>query len=349
MRRLAIFSVPLGVFVGALAGGSVHAEPIFVPAPVSDTVAVAVFRGTMLHFLPDSSAKYAAPGVIPEDNGRIARASVDLPEPAGPFRIRALLTLHPVPQDERSVYDRYDRAGNIRLVAAGMPDLEIVRFMTSYGGRTDHEVDVSELAPLLRGRRDIRAFVDTWVSPGWRVDFSLRYEPDTTYDAPVWARPIFYTDSMNRKEHESGVAVPVEIPSGLARVVLRYVSTGHCTDGRDEDEFVSKANVISVDGVVVARFHPWRDDCRAFRERNPYCARWSDGSWSSDYRRSGWCPGAEVEPTEFDLTDHLTPGKHTFRFVVLDMRPGNAEGDFGYWRISASLVGWDRKPSLWKN
>ena len=47
--------------------------------------------------------------------------------------------------------------------------------------------------------------------------------------------------------------------------------------------------VLAVDGVVVARFHPWRDDCLEFRDRNPYCARWTDGSWSSDYSRSGWC------------------------------------------------------------
>ena len=80
---------------------------------------------------------------------------------------------------------------------------------------------------------------------------------------------------------------------------------------------ISKANVISVDGVVVARFHPWRDDCRRFRDRNPYCARWTDGSWSSDYGRSGWCPGKD--------------------------------GHYGYWRLSAHLVGWDRPPRLWLN
>jgi hypothetical protein len=191
--------------------------------------------------------------------------------------------------------------------------------------------------------------VDTWSSPGWQVDFSLAYEPDSTYDAPAWVFPVYYADSVNRQEHEEGVEIPVEIPPGLARVVLRYFTTGHCTDGRDEDEFISKANVISVDGVVVARFHPWRDDCRRFRDRNPYCARWTDGTWSSDYSRSGWCPGVEVLPVEFDLTDHLTAGPHRIRMQVENIRPEDAEGNFGYWRISAGLIGWDRPPELWKN
>lgn len=146
-----------------------------------------------------------------------------------------------------------------------------------------------------------------------------------------------------------GAAAAVEIPPVMARVVLEYFSTGHCTDGRDADEFVSKANVISVDGVVVERFHPWRDDCRRYRDRNPYTSHWTDGAWSSDYSRSGWCPGLELEPVEIDLADHLTPGRHTIRFVIEDMRPKDAEGNFGYWWVSAHVVGWDRPPALWRN
>src|SRR5262249_20227261 len=124
---------------------------------------------------------------------------------------------------------------------------------------------------------------------------------------------------------------------------------GHCTDGRDEDEFVSKANVISVDGHVVARLHPWRSDCRQFRDRNPYCARWSDGTWSSDYSRSGWCPGEVVTPTEIDLTDALTAGRHVVHIAIENMRPKDAEKNFGYWRVSAYVVGWDHPPRLWRN
>lgn len=346
MRRPSIRT--LGIVALALVGAPVAG--IAAPNPegaAAETLEVPVFRGASIFFRPDSTGVDALPGV--EDHGRIARAEVRLPDPVGPCRILARLTLSPVPLDERSVHDRWDRAGSIRLVTPGAPDLEVVRFMTSYGGRTRHEVDVTELAPLLRGDRTFRTFVDTWVDSAWTVDVSLRYAPDSTVDAPTWLAPVYFTDSMNRESHAGGVEVPVEIPRGLSRVVLRYLSTGHCTDGRDEDEFISKANVISVDGVVVARFHPWRDDCRRFRDRNPYCARWSDGSWSSDYSRSGWCPGSEVVPTEFDLTDHLTPGKHRIRIAIENIRPRDAEGHQGYWRVSAGLVGWDHPPALWRN
>jgi hypothetical protein len=328
-------------WVFALASSPSAAEP----APVT----VHVFENVTVHFNPDSTAKYETEGVTAEESGRIARAACRLPEFVGPCRITALVTVKPIPKTEREVFDRWDRAGNIRLVLDGRPDLEIVRFMTAYGGRTEHEVDVTALAPLLRGERTFRAFVDTWVSPGWRVDFSLRYTPVKDYDNSTWAAPVYYTDSFNRHDMPAGTETEIDIPPGLSRVVLRYISTGHCTDGTDADEFISKANVISVDGVVVARFHPWRDDCRAFRDRNPYTARWTDGTWSSDYSRSGWCPGMDVTPIEFDLTDHLSAGRHTVRFDVLDVRPKDENGHFGYWRISAHLVGWDRPPRLWRN
>ena len=310
---------------------------------------VSVFRDVALHFHADSAAEFAAPSITVEDRGRVARATVTLPASNRPQRIAALVTLRPVPKTDRDVADRYDRAGNVRLAIDGGPDLEIVRFMTAYGGRTEYEVDVTHLEPLLHGRRTFIAYVDTWLSPAWRLDFSLRYTAADSFPTPTWAAPVYYSENFNAERNGGGDSVTVTVPSGLSRVVMKYVSTGHCTDGRDEDEFVSKANVISVDGFVVARLHPWRDDCRRFRELNPYCARWTDGTWSSDYARSGWCPSQEVAPIEFDLTDHLTPGPHTVRFAVEGMRPKDKEGNYGYWRLSACLVGWAKPPALWRN
>lgn len=331
---------------GPICGAGVEASTASAaPAPIE----VPIFRDAMIHFFPDSSAKYAAPGLEVEDGGRVVSTEIALPADPPRGRVKALLTIKPVPQDERSMFDRWDRAGSLRLALADGPDVELARFITAYGGRTDHEVDITAFAPLLRGPRRFRAFIDTWVTPAWRVDCSLRFEPDSTFDAPSWAAPVMLVDSFNRKEHADGVVADVTVPPGLSRVVLRYISTGHCTDGRDADEFESKANVISIDGRVVARIHPWRDDCRRFRERNPYCSRWADGSWSSDYARSGWCPGTEVLATEFDLSDHLGPGKHQVKVVIEEMRAEDATGNFGYWRVSAALVGWDRPPRLWKN
>jgi len=264
--------------------------------PSTRVAEVAIFRNAAIRWSPDSVASFSGRGLAYRDGGRIAATTVTLPAMKGPHRITALLTVRPVPKTDREVFDRFDRAGSIRIAVKGGPDLEVLRFITAYGGRTDHEVDVTALAPLLSGRRTFLATIDTWTSPAWTVSLSLRYTPVADFDNASWVTPVYFTDNFNREQMPDGDSATVTIPPGLARVALRYTATGHCTDGMDADEFVSKANVIAVDGVVVARFHPWRDDCRSFRDRNPYCARWTDGSWSSDYSRSGWCPAWKCCP-----------------------------------------------------
>ncbi len=312
-------------------------------------VVVRVFEAEPVEFSPDGTTSEPSGGVSLEENGRVIVRTLNLAPPPYPHLIIARVRTEPVPKDEVSVCDPWDRAGSVRLSIPGSPDIELLKFVTAYGGATEHEADVTQLAPALNGTCAFRGFVDTWLSPAWKLSFELEFRPaeewelmDTNSSPRVadWVLPVlFEQDATAESLGEKGYAAEVKIPDGVSRVVLCYLTSGHCTDGRDDDEFVSKDNVISVDGVVVERFRPWRDDCRRFRDVNPYTRRWSDGWWSSDYSRSGWCPGDQVTPVRFDLTDHLAPGTHTVSFNVENVRPKVGE-HYGYWRLSAYLVGW---------
>jgi len=304
---------------------------------------ISVFAGNGIHFSPTRPDSFATGQVRTEDNGRVILRTIDLPSPPPGGRIVAHLVINPIPKDEQSVHDKWDRAGDLSLAVPDGPDLEVVKFITAYGGRTEYNFDVSHLAPLLQGTVTLKAFVDTWVSPAWLVDFDLEYHYDSLERESVWVLPVMNEASYTRENYgDSGLALSVDVPTGAGRVLLHYFVSGHCTDGTDADEFVKKDNVISVDGVVVYRYRPWRDDCRRFREINPYTRRWSDGTWSSDYSRSGWCPGDFVRPLELDLTDHLTPGPHTIRFAIENVRPKDEAGHYGYWRVSAYVIGVDK-------
>jgi hypothetical protein len=304
---------------------------------------IVVFDSAAVHFLPADPARYATAEVRCEEDGRVLVTEATLPAfHSLPHQIIAHVTLMPIPMDEQSVCDPWDRAGNIRLSREGHPDLEVVKFVTAYGGETTFDVDVSQLAPLLSGRCRFKAFVDTWLSPAWHFSFALEYRPAPgPLTLPAWVMPVAYAQALTRDVNDSGgIQASVEIPSGLGRVLLYYLVSGHCTDGRDADEFQTKDNVLRVDDRVVYRYRPWRDDCRSFRDLNPYCRRWSDGSWSCDYDRSGWCPGDVVAPLVLDLSDPLTPGPHRLRFEIEDIRPRDENGAHGYWRLSAYLVGY---------
>jgi hypothetical protein len=305
---------------------------------------VSLYRDVTVHFTPADSTLYDSPFASARDKGRIMTTYRELTVPAGPARVLLNLEVRPIRKDIRNMVDRWDRAGWIRLVKPGMAPVELVRFMTAYGGAISHEVDITHLAPLLTGHCEFEVFIDTWVSPAWKVDAELRFVPTGVggVDPPAWAAGALFPDGgLNAETPE--VSAEVVIPAHTRWVEVAAITTGHCTDGRDADEFITKDNVLLVDGREVFRWRPWRDDCQDFRAVNPYCAKWADGSWSSDYSRSGWCPGDVAAPQFIDLSDWLTPGVHTLTWKVEDIRPkdpADPDGHHGYWRISASLAGW---------
>lgn len=308
---------------------------------------VHVFYENIVHFTPDDSSCYDTPLVKARDNGRVILRTLNIDKSESSVDVIAHLRVRPIPKDERNMHDRWDRAGNIRLARQNVdgkqiaPDIEVVKFITAYGGETSFDVDITHLVSLLQGPCTFKGFVDTWVTPAWKIDFSIEFRPVPDPGAPVWVEGVLYEESMSEELlREKPQTVEITIPTEIGRVVMHYLSSGHCTDGRGADEFESKDNVITIDGKEVHRFKPWRDDCLRFRTINPYCARWADGSWSSDYSRSGWCPGDKVLPIAIDLSEYLTPGKHTIEFNIENVRPRDDDDHLGYWRVSSHLLGW---------
>ena len=304
-----------------------------------DPVTVHVFYNQGIHFLPQDPGKYTQLPTTSDDNGRTITRTVDIPK-TGVSRIAAKVRFKPIPKDEVSVHDKWDRAAYVSLAVPGTPGVEVVKVMTAYGGLTEHEIDVTHLAPLLQGSCTFTAFVDTWVSPAWLVDFSLTFYPDASQSPPARVVPLVFETFDEENSRGEPRKIDVDIPGQASKSVLHYLVSGHCTDGRGADEFESKDNVVAVDGREVLRYKPWRDDCIRFRETNPYCRRWSDGSWSADYSRSGWCPSDAVLPKVTDLSANLTRGRHTLSFNIEDIRP-KKDDHLGYWRVSAYLLIWE--------
>ncbi len=243
-----------------------------------------------------------------------------------------------------------------------LPPVELVRFFTSFGAGhfndkvqidglewTDenyYKMEVSELRDRLRGDVLIGAFIGNYDKGGHKISLDLlAYPGDNKWSKKPLKQhsiPLFNTcnilemsgQNYGRLFATDTLEVEFELPDSTKNVRLRYISTGH--GGWDNgDEFNPKENAIYIDGVKMFTHTPWRCDCATFRDQSPASGNFWNGVSSSDYSRSGWCPGTATNPVYFDLSG-LKPGKHTLRIAIPQ---GKDEGEsFSHWMVSGVVV-----------
>ena len=243
-----------------------------------------------------------------------------------------------------------------------LPPVELVRFFTSFGAghfndrvqidglewadENYYKMEVSELRDRLRGDVLIGAFIGNYDKGGHKLSLDLlAYPGENKWSGKPLKEhsiPLFNTCNVMEMSGQNygrlfatdSLEVEFEIPESAKNVRLRYISTGH--GGWDNgDEFNPKENAIYIDGVKQFTHTPWRCDCATFRDQSPVSGNFWNGVSSSDYSRSGWCPGTATNPVYFDLSD-LKPGKHTLRVAIPQSKD---EGEsFSHWMVSGVLL-----------
>jgi hypothetical protein len=244
------------------------------------------------------------------------------------------------------------------------PPVELVRFFTPFGVRGFNErrtvpglswhdsafykQEITHYLPLLRGEVWIGAFIGNYDRGGHRLSLRLKYYPETREQEPPsaperWISSVFNTlPILEMAGQQYGtmfdgdtLSVSVDVPAGLKSLKMVFITTGHGGWGGG-DEFNPKLNELLVDGRRVWSFIPWRSDCGTYRNYNPASGNFWNGLSSSDYSRSGWCPGSVSEPLIIPV-DGLSPGRHTFSVTVPLGKPEG--GSFSHWNISGVLNG----------
>ncbi len=257
-----------------------------------------------------------------------------------------------------------DNKGNsyqgIVATADYTPPVELMRFYTPFGiGAYNDKVkikgyhwadsvtytqDITALLPLLRGDTWIGVYIGNYDKKGHTVSLSLNYYPGGS-DRGTSRAVLSLFNTVNVMEMSGqnygklfgndSLTVRVYVPGDITDLRLRYISTGHGGWGGG-DEFNPKVNTVFIDGKKIFSFTPWRTDCATYRLKNPSSGNFSNGLSSSDYSRSGWCPGTTTNPVFIPLP-HLTPGWHAFTVAIPQGKPeGNS---FSYWNVSGTLVG----------
>jgi GLPGLI family protein len=245
------------------------------------------------------------------------------------------------------------------------PAVELVRFFTPFGvnhfneqvqvygqdweEKAYYKQDITELLPLLKGEVWIGIFIGNYDQGGHKVNLDLKYYPGSRVvreredEKETWIYPLFNTlNIMEMAGQEYGtmfendsLEIAFEVPEGIENLTLRYISTGHGGWGGG-DEFNQKVNEIFINNRFVDSYIPWNANCGSYRKYNPASGNFWNGVTSSDYSRSGWCPGEATNPVYIPLGD-VEPGKHVMKIAIpIGERQG---GSFSHWNISGVLIG----------
>ncbi len=254
---------------------------------------------------------------------RTVQAEVDFPESGDWAQIGMYFRLD---CPENGLCDHWDRTGSIQLVQNAGTDesvtTEILRHITPYRIAMSNYVDVTELAPLLKGRQTINSFIDTWVGPGhaqgegWRVTVRFVFYPGPPAGPSevinIWGKRSITVGQTGEGETVQDQVDPVTftVPDSATRVIAHLTTTGHSFNNTYNcAEFCEMRHDLDINGGVFST-NPWRDDC----DVNPVSPQF--GTW--EYGRNGWCPGAVAVGNKIDITDSIEFGaENTLDFDIL--------------------------------
>ncbi|MBR4787358.1 MAG: glpgli family protein [Bacteroidales bacterium] len=244
------------------------------------------------------------------------------------------------------------------------PPVELMRFFTPFGvghfndrvqidglewaDGTYYKQEVTDLSAYLQGEVWIGVWIGNYDGGGHKVTLDIksypgseRWDDSSREGDDEICKSLFNTCNVLEMAGQNygkifgtdSLSVTVYIPEPK-NTRLRYISTGH--GGWDGgDEFTPKPNTILIDGKPTFIYTPWREDCGCYRRFNPVSGNFWNGMSSSDYSRSGWCPGTATQPVYFDL-GHLEPGTHTITVAIPQGKP--LGGSFSHWAVSGVLV-----------
>ena len=244
------------------------------------------------------------------------------------------------------------------------PPVELMRFFTPFGvghfndrvqidglewaDGTYYKQEVTDLSAYLQGEVWIGVWIGNYDGGGHKVALDIksypgseRWDDSSREGDDEICKSLFNTCNVLEMAGQNygkifgtdSLSVTVYIPEPK-NTRLRYISTGH--GGWDGgDEFTPKPNTILIDGKPTFIYTPWREDCGCYRRFNPVSGNVWNGMSSSDYSRSGWCPGTATQPVYFDLS-HLEPGTHTITVAIPQGKP--LGGSFSHWAVSGVLV-----------
>lgn len=212
---------------------------------------------------------------------------------------------------------------------------EIGRYITPYGIGLDlgegftWTYDVTDYLPLLKDSVHLNA-------GNWQEELDLKFIfiEGTPARKPLsvtnlWSGGLTYglTPSYDELTPDKTISIPTDAAN--SRIKVRV--TGHGFGGSlNCAEFCKKDHYIYIDGVQQWVKEVWRDNC----DLNPLYPQ--GGTWV--YDRANWCPGAEVETYDVEVTPFVTAGTDVLFDYDAESYTWNGAGSVPYYQTEVQLI-----------
>lgn len=200
--------------------------------------------------------------------------------------------------------DDWDRLAYVQIKNRDGNWIELFRYITPYGKPCSHTIDVTDYESVLQGEVEMRVFIDTWGTGGWKMNLNLIYEagqPEYQYTAlqEVWHGTFNFGDYNNLQPIPTKHIQP---PTNTEEALFRLVTTGHGwgqNNTGNAAEFYFATHKLKVNGQ-----DSFTQNMKKICNPNPDGCQPQYGTWQ--YDRAGWCPGSIPAPYFYDLTPFIS-------------------------------------------
>ncbi|MBX2797526.1 MAG: hypothetical protein KTR31_07660 [Myxococcales bacterium] len=208
--------------------------------------------------------------------------------------------------------DAWDAVQTVFLCEVDDPescgDLELARYITTYHREGRWLADASLMLPMLR-EGGLQRFHLRGARFGHEVTLRLLLANTGKPSVPYAITPMWEGGSFTADYDSLHPPIELDVPADAVSAHLVVVLSGHgFGNGPNCAEFCDHQHTFTVGGSSFVAEHPNMGDQQGcLNQIEQGTVPNQSGTWW--FERSSWCPGKQVDPWVFDITDQVTAGQ----------------------------------------
>jgi len=214
-------------------------------------------------------------------------------------------------------WDRIEHLHICDATDSDICDIEMGRWITTYGRSGKWVTDITPLIPLIKKGKNKFKFSVAGDQYTNYLDFL--FVPDEESSSPLEIHSLYSgTTQFNEEYNTKFEEITLDIPANAKKVFISAYITGHGNGSEQENcaEFCKFESIFNVNGTdFEIDFNNAGTDRGCFDLVNEGVVPNQSGSWP--FGRAGWCPGQDVKLINIDITDKVITGTNTFSYKAL--------------------------------